>query len=164
VRKLTCQGSLAGGLNGQITIGGAVSGHSVAQAISVHAAVTGTNEARHGIRGVRVPVQVFAVAASGPLPGAGPHSSLTGNTEKFGLIIAGLLLAVGIVLALLARRRPRPVTRTGPTPPYPAARGTHDGGPAAEDPAAEGLAAGDPAAEDPAAHSTRDEDAHIGQD
>jgi hypothetical protein len=167
VRKLRCQGSLAGGLSGRITIGGAVNGRSAAHAISVHAVVTHTNQPRRGIRPAVVPVRVFAVAARGALPGGGPHSSLTSSAEKFGLIIAGLLVTVGILLAVVTRRRPRAASaHAAQTPAYPAAPAAQDSAvlatqdsaaPATQDPV--GAAKQDPAgsgAKDPAVHSAQD--------
>jgi hypothetical protein len=147
VRKPRCQGSLAGGLSGVLTVSGMVSGRSPAQAIIVRAAVTGTNEPRRGVRAARIPVRVFAVAAAGSLPagsvpggslpGSGAHSPLPGGAARLVMIIAGLLVAVGIVLAVITRRRPRPAAaHAGPVPEYPARPATQNfAGPATPDPA-----------------------------
>jgi hypothetical protein len=53
------------------------------------------------------------------------------------MIIAGLLVAVGIVLAVITRRRPRPAAaHAGPVPEYPARPATQNfAGPATPDPA-----------------------------
>jgi hypothetical protein len=167
VRALRCQGSLAGGLSGQITISGTVTGRPAAQAIMVRGAVTHTNLARRGVRPAVVPVHVSTVAAGGSLPGGGARSAPASSVAKFGLIIAIVLVVVGIALALLARRRPRPpAAHAAATPAYPVVPGSQDSpGPAAQD--SGGRAAQDsggragqdsaqPAAKDPAGRSARD--------
>jgi hypothetical protein len=167
VRSLSCQGSLAGGLSGGITIGGAVSGRTAAHAITVRAAVTHTNEARRGIRPARIPVRVYAAAVSASLPGASPHGSVTGSVTRFGLVIAGLLVALGIIMFVVGRRRPRaPAVHAGGVPEYPAGRATQEfTGPATHDaagPATKEFAA--PATLDPAGPDAKDPAARSAQD
>lgn len=138
VRTLRCQGSLAAGLSGRITISGAVSGPAAAQAVTVHAIVTRTNQARRGVRPAVIPVRMFTVAAAGSLPGGGARSSPASSVPKFGLVIAVLLVAVGIVLALVTRRRPRAraAHAAGRTPARPVVPDRQDSeGPAPKDPA-----------------------------
>ena len=164
VRNLSCQGSLAGGLSGRITIGGAVSGRTPAHAITVRAAVTHTNEARRGIRPAHVPVQVYAVAASASLPGASPHGSVARSVTKFGLVIAGLLVALGIIMFVAGRRRPRAHGgRAAGVPEYPAGPAAQRfAGPAGHGDA--GPATKEFTAQDPAAPDTKDTAARGTQD
>jgi len=156
VRDLTCQGSLAGGLSGRITASGNVTGQRVARAIIVHAAVTRTNEPRRGIRPVRVPVRVFTVAAAGSIPGGSPVGAPAGSGVRLVLIIAGLLVALGIILAVVSRRGPRAAVAAAaaaPAPDYPAGPAPRRyTGPAAPDPAPSSAPGGaPPGGTDPAA-------------
>jgi Ricin-type beta-trefoil lectin domain len=159
VRKPQCRGSLAGGLSGVLTVSGAVtaavSGRFPAQAITVHALVTGTNEPRRGVRPAHIPVHVFAVVAAGSLagrslPGGGAHGPLPGGAARLVMIIAGCLVVVGIVLAVFTRRRPRRAAASaGPAPEYPAPQATQNfAGPATPGPATPGPAG--PAAQESA--------------
>lgn len=140
VRTLRCRGNLTGGFSGQITVGGTVASHSAAHSVAARASVAHTNESRHDVRRVTVPARVFAVATAstgGGVLAGGPHGPVGGRVATYG-IVAGLLVLVGIILAVVTRRRPQPA--------------------AAHAEAAHAQpAAGDPAANDPAAPHARDE-------
>jgi hypothetical protein len=157
VRDLTCQGTLAGGLTGLVTASGNFTGQPSARSISVRAAVTRTNEPRRGIRPVLVPVRVFTVAAAGSVPGGSPVGAPAGSGVRLVLIIGGLLVALGIILAMVSRRRPRAAAAAAaPAPHYPAGpaprRYTE---PAAPDPAPPSVPGGTPhGGADPAAPSS----------
>jgi hypothetical protein len=141
VRTLRCRGSLAGGFSGQVTVSGDVTTRSAPHSVTVRATVTRTNESRHDVRRVTVPVRVFIPAAAstgGGVLAGGPHGPVGGRLATYG-IVAGLLVLVGIVLAVVTRRQPQSA----------AAR--------AEAAARARPAAGDPAANDPAAPPARDE-------
>jgi hypothetical protein len=109
VRALRCGGSLAGDSAGTITIAGNVAGRqaAIAAGIAVRAAVTGTNQARHAALTAAVPVRVYTVAAA---VAATASAGKPPGIATVGLIAAGLLLAMGAVLAFAGRRRRTPLT------------------------------------------------------
>ncbi len=112
VRMLKCSGNLVAGSSGQITIGGTVASRSPADAMTAHAAVMRTNQARHAIRSAAIPVRVFAMTTGGAAQASPSHGALSSSTVTFGVIVAGLLLALGIFLAIITRRRQQPATPT----------------------------------------------------
>jgi hypothetical protein len=142
VRTLRCRGNLAGGFSGLVTVSGTVTSRPAPRSVTVRATVARTNESRHDVRRVTVPVRVLAAVAAGTGGGVlagGPHGPAGGRVATYA-IVAGLLVLVGIVLAVVTRRQPRPRA------PYAAASAQ-----------AEPTVTDHPAADDPAAPPARDE-------
>ncbi|MGH3160045.1 MAG: hypothetical protein ACRDNF_26205 [Streptosporangiaceae bacterium] len=125
-RALRCQGDLPGASSGAITITGTVSARTASPAgrdspaaghlIAAHATVAGTNQAPQATLTAAVRVRVYTIAAVATPASTGLR---VGSIATFGVILAGLLLALGIVLAVIGRRRrdqnPGPAL-AGPSP------------------------------------------------
>jgi hypothetical protein len=121
-RTLRCQGNLPGASSGAVTITGTVSTAAAAagpvaahDSIAVHATVAGTNQVRHATLTATVPVREYTIT-----PVAAPASAglRPGSIATFAVILAGLLLALGGVLAVIGRRRHQNPgsALTGPSP------------------------------------------------
>jgi hypothetical protein len=111
-RARTCQGNLPGGDHGQILVEGTVSGVPAASTLTASATVAHTNQSPHAKSTSAVlAVRTFSPPAAASAPRA-PGSSVM----MFGLI-AGILVVLGVCLALVTRRRrPAPGPR-GAVPP-----------------------------------------------
>jgi hypothetical protein len=117
----TCRGNLAGDGRGEITVAGSVTGRPVADTVTVRATVTRTNQARHGGLSARVPVRVYTAAAgqAGPAAQGNRHGPGSNRAVVVAVIAAGLLLIVGIALAVMTRRRSGPAGPAAPPAAYP---------------------------------------------
>jgi Ricin-type beta-trefoil lectin domain len=118
---LKCEGNLAAGATGRVTLGGTVTGAaSTGSTVTAHAGVLHTGQSRHAALSATVPLRMSAVPpAAAAAPGNAPRGPLTSGAVILGLAVAGLLVALGIFLAFITRRRQQaPVpTLAGPAQP-----------------------------------------------
>jgi hypothetical protein len=132
-RALDCRGNLAGGGRGEITMAGtvasSVTGRAAADAITVRAAVTRTNQSRRRLT-ARVPVRVYTAAAGTAGQDTG-HGSGSNHVVTFAVIAAVVLLIAGTALAVVTRRRPGPPVMPAAYPDGGAAAAGQQGAPTA---------------------------------
>lgn len=99
-RARTCRGNLPGGDHGQLLVEGTVTGVPAASTLTANATVAHTNQSPHA----KSTSAVLAVRTFSPPAAASAARAPGSSVMMFGLI-AGILVVLGVFLALVTRRR-----------------------------------------------------------